>query len=94
MAECHGNDKEAIIRWSIYPKGYYVSLFSFQGDTGSVLKLGNSKRHPWGLLWLWINYSREKEGPAARGCSSAGRAPALQAGGHRFDSVHLHHMGL
>ena len=25
------------------------------------------------------------------GCSSAGRAPALQAGGHRFESVHLHH---
>lgn len=25
------------------------------------------------------------------GCSSAGRAPALQAGGHRFDPVHLHH---
>ena len=26
----------------------------------------------------------------ARGCSSAGRAPALQAGGHRFEPVHLH----
>jgi hypothetical protein len=26
-----------------------------------------------------------------RGCSSIGRAPALQAGGRRFDSVHLHH---
>ena len=24
------------------------------------------------------------------GCSSAWRAPALQAGGHRFDPVHLH----
>ena len=24
------------------------------------------------------------------GCSSAGRAPALQAGGHGFDSHHLH----
>ena len=24
------------------------------------------------------------------GCSSAGRAPALQAGGHRFEPVHLH----
>ena len=24
------------------------------------------------------------------GCSSVGRAPALQAGGHRFDPVHLH----
>ena len=25
-----------------------------------------------------------------RGCSSAGRAPALHAGGHRFESGHLH----
>ena len=24
------------------------------------------------------------------GCSSVGRAPALQAGGRRFDPVHLH----
>ena len=24
------------------------------------------------------------------GCSSAGRAPALQAGGRQFDSPHLH----
>ena len=24
-------------------------------------------------------------------CSSAGRAPALQAGGHRFDPGHVHH---
>ena len=27
------------------------------------------------------------------GCSSAGRAPALQAGGQGFDSLNLHHMG-
>src|ERR1700682_4438188 len=25
-------------------------------------------------------------------CSSAGRAPALQAGGHRFDPGHVHHI--
>ena len=29
-------------------------------------------------------------GELMRGCSSVGRAPALHAGGHRFDSVHLH----
>jgi hypothetical protein len=29
--------------------------------------------------------------PKPRGCSSVGRAPALQAGGRRFDSDHLHH---
>ena len=28
-----------------------------------------------------------------RGCSSDGRAPALQAGGHEFDSRHLHRKG-
>ena len=27
-----------------------------------------------------------------RGCSSIGRAPALQAGGRRFDPVQLHHI--
>ena len=27
---------------------------------------------------------------AIRGCSSVGRAPALQAGGHEFESHHLH----
>ncbi len=26
------------------------------------------------------------------GCSSVGRAPALQAGGQRFDPVQLHHL--
>ena len=29
-----------------------------------------------------------------RGYSSAGRAPALQAGGHRFDPDYLHQHGL
>ena len=28
------------------------------------------------------------------GCSSVGRAPALHAGGHRFEPVHLHHFNL
>ena len=28
-----------------------------------------------------------------RGYSSAGRAPALQAGGHRFDPDYLHQIG-
>ena len=31
--------------------------------------------------------------PSLWGCSSAGRAPALQAGGHRFDPGQLHHSG-
>ena len=32
----------------------------------------------------------ERFGRELRGCSSVGRAPALQAGGHRFDPVQLH----
>ena len=28
--------------------------------------------------------------PDLRGCSSVGRAPALQAGGREFESLHLH----
>jgi hypothetical protein len=31
--------------------------------------------------------------PSQRGCSSVGRAPALQAGGRRFDPVQLHQSG-
>ena len=30
------------------------------------------------------------KGESQRGCSSVGRAPALQAGGHEFESHHLH----
>ena len=36
----------------------------------------------------WITHRLNR----ARGCSSAGRAPALQAGGHRFDPGQLHHL--
>ena len=36
--------------------------------------------NPKSAMWTW-------------GCSSDGRAPALQAGGQRFDSAHLHHEG-
>ena len=34
--------------------------------------------------------SQQSEYPNKWGCSSAGRAPALQAGGQGFDSLHLH----
>ncbi len=33
----------------------------------------------------------KNKGKSTWGCSSAGRAPALQAGGQEFDSPHLHH---
>jgi hypothetical protein len=34
------------------------------------------------------------ESPLSWACSSAGRAPALQAGGRRFDPGHVHHISL
>ena len=34
--------------------------------------------------------NRERQTCRIWGCSSAGRAPALQAGGRQFESVHLH----
>ena len=36
-------------------------------------------------------WSLKKKEPVVWGCSSVGRAPALQAGGHGFESHHLHH---
>ena len=39
--------------------------------------------------------AKGKNVPCKRwGCSSAGRAPALQAGGQEFDSPHLHQITL
>ena len=38
-----------------------------------------------------ISTKRSLIGDNLRGYSSAGRAPALQAGGQRFDSAYLHH---
>ena len=37
---------------------------------------------------------KENKATRKRGCSSAGRAPALQAGGHGFESHHLHHRSI
>ena len=58
----------------------FGSLFNFEGPhefAGGKLEepLGEGMGHLVKRIW---------------GCSSAGRAPALQAGGHRFDPVHLH----
>ena len=49
-------------------------LFNFEGPKGTSKKYGGV---PESLANLW-------------GCSSAGRAPALQAGGQEFDPPHLH----
>ena len=46
----------------------------------------------WGSFWT---LKEEKGMPiSTRGYSSAGRAPALQAGGQRFDPAYLHQNGL
>ena len=61
---------------------------------------GSDRRH-CGLVGKTVLYSFERapkgstqgkrtKAGAPWGCSSAGRAPALQAGGHRFEPVHLH----
>ena len=44
------------------------------------------------LLFNFQGPENKKKTPVKkpRGCSSAGRAPALQAGGQRFESPHLH----
>ena len=43
------------------------------------------------ILKLVVQFSGTvKTIPNIWGCSSAGRAPALQAGGHGFESHHLH----
>ena len=68
-----------------------------QADHGSEQRGRNCES-----LWKDVLYSFEgaeayfQKGKRTKagspwGCSSAGRAPALQAGGHRFEPVHLHH---
>ena len=56
------------------------ALFNFEGPRKRTFTNGGKHTQPReaNLLEIW-------------GCSSAGRAPALQAGGRQFDSVHLHH---
>jgi hypothetical protein len=49
---------------------------AFRGDSGN--------KHV--AIWLFSGRVRVAE----RGCSSVGRAPALQAGGQRFEPAHLH----
>ena len=75
----------------------FVSLFNFEG---SFEKREDGKN----LNFAKQNFTakrihHEVISPAEQislakhiwGCSSVGRAPALQAGGHGFESHHLHH---
>ena len=54
---------------------------------------GGSRRRVFGLcvLGLWPAGDTGIDPPSVWGLSSVGRAPALQAGCQRFESVRLHH---
>ena len=64
----------------------YLRFFEPEGSTSvgfcSILKVLN-ELSKWGS-------EGESPQPLIRGCSSAGRAPALHAGGQEFDPPHLH----
>ena len=57
-------------------------------EASMELLLFNFRRSDEGDLEIF-----ETETTRKRGCSSAGRAPALQAGGHGFEPHHLHQSG-
>ena len=46
------------------------------------------------LKALGFQIQRRSDHPKLWGCSAAGSAPALQAGGQEFDPPHLHQHGL
>ena len=64
----------------------YLRFFEPEGSTSvgfcSILKVLN-ELSKWGS-------EGESPQPLIWGCSSAGRAPALHAGGQEFDPPHLH----
>ena len=59
---------------------------------------GNTRSHPEhdgedpGGRWYYAGDGMGEQAAAGLiwGCSSVGRAPALQAGGQEFESLHLH----
>ena len=57
-------------------------LFNFEGPNGTSESL--KREEPF----------LQKPAKPTWGCSSAGRAPALQAGGQEFEPPHLHQYGL
>ena len=61
-------------------KAYESSLNSDRENLGEHVQLSTA---------IAVRFSMIDEIPT-RGCSSVGRAPALQAGGHGFESHHLH----
>ena len=47
-------------------------------------------RHKRPMVLCWRRHGRAGGCQIIWGCSSVGRAPALQAGGQEFESLHLH----
>ena len=66
-----------------------------KGEAEGFRERGKGNRKHYMVLKVLEHFQREEPardaGETAWGCSSVGRAPALQAGGHRFEPVHLHH---
>ena len=74
------------------------ALFNLEGTVRAVpgdnaLLTGQKPQagHTTGRRKQTVSSYVPKEEDTLRGVSSAGRAPALQAGGHRFDPGTLHH---
>ena len=63
---------------------------TFGGGGEGWAMIEYSRTRKWGFCaeLVWLSPFVDKE--ESWGCSSVGRAPALQAGGREFDSPHLH----
>ena len=74
-----------------FPSSVFPTLQAVQGAEVTSRGPGGSRAE--GDARNVLSTRRECHGRVRtvyRGCSSAGRAPALHAGGHRFESGHLH----
>ena len=65
-----------------------------KGEAEGFRERGKGNRKHYMVLKVLEHFQREEPardaGETAWGCSSVGRAPALQAGGQRFEPAHLH----
>ena len=79
--ECKNKQKEPGVLSPVFPTLQAVQgLTTSRGDVFSAR--GGRRRRGAAISTVRM--------PWPRGCSSAGRAPALQAGGQRFEPAHLH----
>ena len=86
--------------------GEEVDCRIYMGESSAGLERTPDKREVGGssplkpIAWQRVNPAvkinriqglpQKRGGPHPWGCSSVGRAPALQAGGQEFESLHLH----